>query len=87
MAGLGKIISLLHFTEEIGPLHCPAFYLKSLFNSAFSHCPLPACVSYRATTQKRQIILLLDLQGGDSIEVTVSELVQDVPPAFQILAQ
>lgn len=55
------------------PLHWPFFYLKPMFKSKiFLLSSLPD-VSYRATTGNETHIFPLDLQGGDSIEVSVSE--------------
>lgn len=82
MAGFGKVWSILHFIQETGPLLCPVSYLKSIFNSKFFLLSSLAYISYRATTQNEANIFPLDLQGGDSIEVSVSELGTGCPFSF-----
>lgn len=60
----------------------PKFYLKSIFNYKFFLLSSPAYISYRATTNNKPNIFPLDLQGGDSIEVSVSEIGTGCPFSF-----
>lgn len=66
----------------MGPLLCPVFYLKSVLNSKIFLLSSPPNISYRATTHNKANIFPLDLQGGDSIEVSVSELGTGCPFSF-----
>lgn len=82
MARFGKVFSILHFLKEIRPLLCPVFYLKSIFNSKFFLLSSLDYISHRATTYNKANIFPLDLQGGDSIEVSVSALGTGCPFSF-----
>lgn len=65
----------------MGPLLSPISYLTSIFNSKIFLLSSLPYISYRVTIQKANIFPL-DLQGGDSIEVSVSELSTGCPFSF-----